>query len=76
MDAFDLDEWDGYGDPDRDDGYKGEKACKFCRAGPLEWQEARTNPGNRKKWVLIDPHGAIHDCRRAAAPSDFPLVQA
>lgn len=63
-----------------DEGYDGfdegaihEVRCKFCKEHWLYWEEVR-GEHNRKKWVLLDEDGNIHDCRRPVKPSDFPLT--
>jgi len=53
------------------DDYENEVECKFCGIGPLQWEECR-GAHNRKKWVLIDEDGNIHDCRGAATSDEFP----
>lgn len=51
-----------------------EVRCKFCRKRDLFWQEGR-GEHNRKKWVLVDEYGDIHDCRKPVKLSDFPVVE-
>lgn len=62
-DCFDPYDEDEYGD--------GAVTCKFCGEDGLMWEEAR-GLHNRKRWVLVDERGDIHDCpkRPGAAPSD------
>lgn len=52
-----------------------EVRCKLCGVRGLIWEEAR-GEHNRKKYVLTDEDGNIHDCRNpVVAPlSDFPIT--
>jgi hypothetical protein len=59
---------------DEHSDYPGSVCCKFCGYGPFEWQEARGEK-NRKRWVLVDVAGNIHDCRSVAGPDEFPLIR-
>lgn len=52
-----------------DDAASGEVQCKYCGAFPLEWTEARTRPGNRKIWRLVDDRGNFHACPAMAKPT-------
>ncbi len=66
------DDFSGY---DEDERYaeENEIRCKYCRKRDLLWQEGR-GEHNRKKWVLVDENGDIHDCRKAVSVDDFPVV--
>lgn len=48
--------------------------CKNCNKPALSWEEVRGRY-NRKKWVLVDGAGDIHDCRGAASAEEFPVVR-
>lgn len=54
-------------DDEFDDGI----ACKYCHEAGLEWVEARIQPGNQKKWQLVDEDGNIHECRSVAQDHEF-----
>ena len=38
--------------------------CKFCGRGGLQWED------DNGKWVLIDGHGKVHNCRNKPASVD------
>ena len=69
-DLFDSyeDEWDETEPAERD--------CNRCGADELHWEEARSRPGNRKIWVLVERDGSVHACPTAAPASadEFPLL--
>lgn len=51
-----------------------EVRCRYCCERGLRWEETRGNM-NRKKWVLVDEDGSIHDCRKPPKLTAFPLVE-
>ena len=51
FDPYDFDE-------DDEDGI----VCKYCGESQLEWQQVR-DQHNRKRWILIDTDGNVHDCK-------------
>lgn len=63
---------EGYDGFDEDDLH--EVRCKYCRERGLYWEEAR-GEHNRKKWVLVDEDGNIHDCRKPVKLTAFPLTE-
>jgi len=42
--------------------------CKFCGKTGLRWHEGQ-------QWALVTKRGAIHDCRGAADPDEFSVVE-
>lgn len=65
-------------DPDEDEYQDAEEVrCKHCRERDLFWEEARGDH-NRKKRVLVDEDGNMHDCpafrKPVASDEDFPAV--
>ena len=59
-----------YYDPDPSDFGEEprEVTCKFCGKRGLHWHEGQ-------KWALVTKRSAIHDCRGAADPDEFSVVE-